>query len=187
MGLDPGGDRLQLPCLTTDRLRLRPWRPLADAAAALQIYGDPQVVAHLGPGSKPDTIATVQRRLQRYYQVYHPPAPWGCWAVEEPTQAQVIGHILLIPLADRHHQPSHRPEIGWHFRPSHWGQGYATEAAAAVLHHGLHHWQMPAIYGVIAPHHDRSRRLALRLGMVDLGLTRHYYGGRELSLFRYSV
>jgi RimJ/RimL family protein N-acetyltransferase len=53
-------------------------------------------------------------------------------------------------------------ELGWTLRPAHWGHGYATEAARAVLA-----WApFDRIISLIAPDNLRSQRVAERLGAV---------------------
>ena len=47
-------------------------------------------------------------------------------------------------------------EIGWRLAADHWGQGYATEAARAVLAYGFERLALPEIVVV----HDRGERAA---------------------------
>lgn len=182
---------MPLPIFRTDRLLLRPWNPSRDAQAGLAIYGDPEVMTWVAPGTLDRDLAAVEWRLRRYAQVADRGKPQGCWAVMDLYRGDTIGNLLLLPLGTGQRsvpglaqpQPD-RLEIGWHFRPSHWGQGYAREAAQQILDYGLSYTWIPALYAVVSPGNDRSCRLAQRLGMIPLGETRRYYGGRPLAVFK---
>jgi ribosomal-protein-alanine N-acetyltransferase len=170
--------------LETKRLLIRDWIPEVDAQAAIAIYGNPAVTQWIGDQSLDTTVEAVQARLQRYRDRAARFPGLGCWAVVRQATQTVIGTLLLMPLPDRDHQPSHDVEIGWHFCPESWGQGFATEAAQAVMDYGLAHLKLPAVYAVTLPNNEPSIRVTQRLGMADLGLSRAYYGGYELRLFR---
>lgn len=182
---------MPLPIFRTDRLLLRPWNPTQDAIAALGIYGDPRMMAGIAPGTVDRNLAAVVYRLRRYAQVGEQGKPQGCWAVMDLRRGQTIGNLLLLPLGQGQRsvpglsqpQPD-RLEIGWHFHPNHWGQGYATEAAREILDYGLSFSWIPALYAVVLPGNDRSYRIAHRLGMIPLGQTRRYYGGQPLQVFK---
>ena len=64
-----------------------------------------------------------------------------------------------------------------------WGQGFATEAAQALMHHGFHTLHLAHIWAVTLPHNRRSVAVMERLGMTGYGLSRDYYGGRELLVY----
>lgn len=172
--------------LKTERLLIRDWQPATDAEAAIAIYGDPAVTQWIGDKSIDTTIEAVQARLQRYRDRATAQPGLGCWAVVHHESQALIGTLLLMPLPGRDNQPSGRVEIGWHFRPESWGHGYATEAAHAVMQAGFKTLNLPAIYAVTLPENDRSVRVTQRLNMTDLGLSRDYYGGHLLRLFRRS-
>ena len=56
-------------------------------------------------------------------------------------------------------------EIGWRLAAAHWGRGYATEAARAVL---VHAWDVVGLDEVVSfttAGNDRSRAVMVRLGM----------------------
>ncbi|MEO1093442.1 MAG: GNAT family N-acetyltransferase [Cyanobacteria bacterium J06638_28] len=170
--------------LETSRLQVRDWVPEQDAEAAIAIYGDTRVTQWIGDKSLDATVEAVQARLQRYRDRTADFPSLGCWAVVTQAPQTLIGTMLLMPLPDRANTPSGKIEIGWHFCPASWGQGYATEAAQAVMDYGFKQLALPAIYAVTLLENDRSVRVTQRLGMTDLGISEDYYGGFPLRLFR---
>jgi ribosomal-protein-alanine N-acetyltransferase len=56
-------------------------------------------------------------------------------------------------------------DIGFALPPAHRGQGYALEAARAVLEHGFGALDLPRIVAITLPHNAPSRRLLEGLGM----------------------
>ena len=88
------------------------------------------------------------------------PAGYGWYAVMRPDQ-QIIGNVLLQHLSS---MPG-ETEIGWHFSRASQGQGFATEAATALLLHGFSRLSADRIIALIMPTNHASRRLAQRLGM----------------------
>ena len=72
-------------------------------------------------------------------------------------------------------------DIGWRLTPTAWGQGYASEAAAAVLRDGFERLRLEEIAAITMQANHRSRAVMERLGMVhdaasdfdDPGLTPH--------------
>jgi RimJ/RimL family protein N-acetyltransferase len=61
-----------------------------------------------------------------------------------------------------------------------WGNGYATEAAGAMLDHARDTLKLSIVYAIILPENVRSIRVTERLGMKPLGLTTRYYGHEAL-------
>ena len=56
-------------------------------------------------------------------------------------------------------------EIGWRIHPAHWGQGYATEAAAASRDHGFA-GGLEEIVAFTAAGNLRSQAVMRHIGMV---------------------
>lgn len=71
--------------------------------------------------------------------------------------------------------------IGFDFRRSYWGKGYATEAAIAVLEYGFSNFEFDSISGWIDPENVPSQRVAERIGMTaDRYVDR---GGKTYALY----
>ena len=81
--------------------------------------------------------------------------------LERRSDRRLIGEVSLIwrSLADRH------AEIGYIVHPDAQGQGYATEAAAALLDFGFGTVDLHRIYARCDARNDRSARVMRRLGM----------------------
>ncbi|VXC09839.1 Protein N-acetyltransferase, RimJ/RimL family [Arthrobacter sp. 9AX] len=174
--------------LETERLILRPWEP-EDAGFVLDLYSRWEVQRFIG--NHPQVMrerAEAEERIRVWQGMDHP--VHGVWAVQLKEQdplknaagprntPSLAGTLLLksipasgeaLPL-----QPSGDTEIGWHFHPARWGNGYATEAAAAVLAHGLGSG-LNRIVAVTAPANTASQRVCLRIGMAYRGQTDRYY------------
>jgi ribosomal-protein-alanine N-acetyltransferase len=56
-------------------------------------------------------------------------------------------------------------EVGWRLDPAHWGNGYATEAAAAALRHGFEVAGLPEIVSFTAAINLRSQAVMQRIGL----------------------
>jgi RimJ/RimL family protein N-acetyltransferase len=57
-------------------------------------------------------------------------------------------------------------EIGWRFARAYWGQGYAFEAARALVDDGFGRLSFDEIVAFTVPANQRSWRLMERLGMT---------------------
>jgi len=63
--------------------------------------------------------------------------------------------------------PGH--EVGWSFRRSAWGRGYATEAATAAIDWAFEHLRWDDVIHCIDPANTASQALARRLGSQNRG------------------
>jgi RimJ/RimL family protein N-acetyltransferase len=146
--------------LSTERLLLRHWRP-SDLEPFAQLNADPEVMRHfpstLTRSQSDQFAATVIELMDR--------RGWGLWAVEARGTAPFIGFVgLNIPRFDAHFMPA--IEIGWRLGRSHWGHGYATEAANAALDFAFDALGYDEVVSFTATVNQRSLRVMERLGMT---------------------
>lgn len=60
-------------------------------------------------------------------------------------------------------------EIGFHLRPGFWGQGYAAEAAEAVIHYAFTHLKAEKLFAGHNPKNTASQKVLRRLGFTYTG------------------
>jgi RimJ/RimL family protein N-acetyltransferase len=90
---------------------------------------------------------------------------FGLWAVEFPGVADFIGFVgLSVPQFEAPFTPC--VEAGWRLAFEHWGKGYASEAARAVLEFGFEHLSLNEIVSFTVPANRRSRAVMERIGMA---------------------
>ena len=143
----------------TDRLVIRLFS-LSDAGAMHSIFGDPEVM-RFGDGVQ--TVEWVQEWLRSCLENYRQKSRIGPWAVIEKNSESVIGYCGLFYFPDVCGQPE--TELGYRLARRHWGRGYATEAARAVLNYAFNTLHLPRLIAIIDPQNVRSIRVVEKLGM----------------------
>lgn len=148
------------PDLATARVWLRRWRE-TDREAFAQLNSDPDVMRHF-PAllSRAESDALIAQ-FNHHFDVYG----YGIWAVEIPGVSALAGFVGLKHVAfDAAFTPA--IEIGWRMRRDLWGQGYASEAAEAVLAYGFDTLGLDEIISFTTRDNLRSQALMQRIGMV---------------------
>jgi RimJ/RimL family protein N-acetyltransferase len=166
----------EVPSFATRRLILRP-RGAGDVDACLAMDADPQVRRHLHPNFRAAFDADKHRALlrERVRKRYGPGL--GYWVIAQQAEPEgFCGWVELIPLED-----GPEIEIGWRLPRSAWGYGFASEAARAILAHGLTDLRLSEIVAVIDPDNRRSKAVAERIGMRAAGRKRAF--GLDLDLY----
>lgn len=153
--------------IRTERLRLRPFHA-RDQPALAALNADPRVMEFLsGVLTREQSDALAARILA--HAATHGFGPWTIEVMGEvpgevPGRADFVGLVaLMIPAFQAAFTPC--VEIAWRLSASHWGHGYATEAAQAALRHGFMDLGLPEIVAFTVPANVRSRRVMERLGM----------------------
>jgi RimJ/RimL family protein N-acetyltransferase len=166
--------------LRTPRLVLRHWEE-SDLQAFYDLYSRDDVMRWLGshPRRTLATLDEARERLGRWRARERDlDPPLGLWAVVPLAPGAAsrppAGTVLLMPLADAD-GPTGLIEVGWHLHPRHQGQGFATEAADALLAAatGAGIGQVLALTDL---DNVRSQAVAARLGMRDEGTTDRWFG-----------
>jgi ribosomal-protein-alanine N-acetyltransferase len=158
----------------TDRLIARRWS-LDDAEAAFQIYGDPLVCKYLA-GTTDLRIEDSRTRLERYIALYEKVPGFGIWALAERATGEVIGAILLLRLEE-----TDEYEVGYQFRHSSWGHGFATEAARAAVRYAFDTVGLNRVVGVAFAENGASLRVLEKIGMTRHG--NRTFWGYDLAYF----
>jgi len=158
--------------LTTPRLLLR-GMIAEDLEPLLSITSDPKVMAFVGDGHTLDRAATAlwisnAGAALRAGSV-------GSRAVVLRETSQVIGWAGIIPAAVQG-----RVELIYGFGRAHWGRGYASEAAAALLEAT----EPGPIDATIDPENGASRRILEKLGFLAVGEEEDEHGLPTLRLRR---
>lgn len=178
------GERLvdQQPTLLTERLELRPFRPgdaprVQEIASAREIADTTLSIPHpYPPGAAVGWIAT--------HALAWEAGTGAVFAITERTGAALVGAVGLAI------SPEHaRAELGYWVAVSHWGMGYCTEAARAILAFAF---GPLALHRVQARHFVRnpaSGRVMQKLGMRHEGVHRDAMRkwGRFEDLAQYAI
>jgi RimJ/RimL family protein N-acetyltransferase len=155
---------VRLPTLETDRLIVRPLRA-ADADAV-------QVVAE---GAKPGWLDWTVETYGQLEALHQP--PYGERGVELRSSGELVGLVGVVPSMGPFGQlpgfggdgdtSRFRPEVGlyWAVAPDHRGNGYATEAARAVIDHAFAELNLARIVATTMRDNRASIAVMLRLGM----------------------
>jgi RimJ/RimL family protein N-acetyltransferase len=150
--------------LSTDRLILRTWKS-DDIPLMAAISSDPLVMEHF-PYTQ-DLAATQKliAHIQDHYEKYG----YCLYALEIKNTGEFIGFVgLNHPSFDiPGFIPKSLPivEIGWRLSSTHWGKGYATEAAKAVLKYAFNELNLKEIISFTVPANIKSRRVMEKIGL----------------------
>jgi RimJ/RimL family protein N-acetyltransferase len=163
----------------TPRLQLQPWRR-EDAAEALRLYGDRDLVRWLSPAmtAVPD-VAAMELVLEQWAQEharFTPPA--GRWAVRARDDGRLVGAVALLPLPP----DAEDTEVGYALLPTERGRGYATEATGALVRWAFAQG-LPEVFIVARPANTSGIAIGRRLGFEWVGETTKYYDLR-LRVYR---
>lgn len=169
--------RIDAPTLETARLRLRPWQP-DDRAWYLALRADPEVSRFLGDGRpQPDDAASADFE---WASSEWPRVGLGPWVVEERSTGMRVGYVGL-PLW-REGTPEEAVEIGYGYARDAWGNGYATEAAAATMRWAFEVRGLHSLVALTAPENRASQHVLAKLGFTRDGEAAGQHGPR--SFFR---
>jgi RimJ/RimL family protein N-acetyltransferase len=100
----------------------------------------------------------------------------GHWAVEIVATGAFIGFTGLWPVPPGIDVPaSDLPplEIGWRLAAEHWGHGYASEAARAVLAAAYQRLDLDLVVSFTAVSNLRSQAVMQRIGLRELSRFMH--------------
>lgn len=162
--------------LTTARLHLR-WMTGDDAGLALAIWNDPDFIQHVGDRgirSLEDTRKAMREGMLKLYAEFG----YGPYLLEPLDGGQPMG---LCGLFKR--QNLEDPDIGYALLPEFRGQGYAYEAAQAVLVHARDDMGLPRLKAIVTPAHTASVRLLEKLGMRAEGFLRMPGEDEDVALY----
>ncbi|EAY71781.1 GCN5-related N-acetyltransferase [Burkholderia dolosa AU0158] len=151
--------------LTTPRLVLRPLRD-EDAQALFAIWSDADAARYL-PFLPMTCLDQARNRVTRKLRTSANGEDLIC-ALELRTTGEVLGDCALF-YAD---EQCRRAEIGFSLQRNHWGGGYMSEAASALIEHAFGTLNLRRIEADIDPRNVALARLLERLGFIREGLLR---------------
>jgi RimJ/RimL family protein N-acetyltransferase len=161
---------MPLPILT-ERLVLRAYDMDDLDQLHAVLYSDDDAMRLLGgPRDLAGTRAALERSMNQ-----HDHAGYSFWPVLERESGLLVGEAGLFPLAPD------GPDIalGYAFGAAHWGKGYATEAARAVLVEAFGALGMDRVVAITREANLGSRRVLEKLGFRMEGV-RHVWGAEQL-------
>lgn len=144
----------------TSRLLLRPWR-VAEATVLRELWTerDPRVPPHrrIDADGHP-TLAELEGAIRT-----NQPSSIGVLAIERKAARDVIGYCGLV---DSGRGSEGEPELAFELLRRVWGQGYATEAAWAVLD-----WARSSgyerLWATVWAWNTASRRVLAKVGFTE--------------------
>lgn len=164
--------------LTTSRLTLR-WLDERDAAHQYRIFSDSEVMRFIG---EPWTTMTQADEAIAQALTAYADGSNLVFGVALRDTGEIVGNVNL----HRFFESNRRCEVGYALATAHQGQGYATEALAAVIDYGFRQFDLNRFEADINPANAASGRVLERLGFQIEGRMRERWiirGEKEDSAF----
>jgi RimJ/RimL family protein N-acetyltransferase len=158
---------------TSNRLVLEAFAPSDAAEAHRLIYGDREVMRHVGHGAMPDLAAT--QALLATYAAHQAEHGFGFWAVRELSSGALVGDAGLERTGRG------EVELGYTLARRAWGRGYATEAGELCLAEARE-LGLRELVGVVDARNTASARVLEKLGFRPDGERKAY--GRPHRVLR---
>ncbi len=145
--------------LQTDRFDLRVLEP-TDAEPLYRFYGDAEAMRYVGgsgqPIDQPATRGAIARHIEHQRQ-----NGFSLWAIVDRADGSVIGCAGLYLVEGT----GPEVELVYQLVRDRWGEGIATETAAASLAYGLETLGLQRVIGLAYPENGPSVRVMEKLGM----------------------
>lgn len=149
--------------LETDRLYLRQWVP-DDWVRFKPLLVDPRVSEYVP--QRDWTDERIQSKIREYTQQSRTRG-WTLWPVIHRAESRFIGFCGFGE------EDNTEVGMGWRLLPEYWGQGLATEAAAATLQHGFSTWGFSHVVAYVQKPNAASIRVMEKIGMIYDGVCDH--------------
>lgn len=149
--------------LETERLMLRE-AELSDARFMLELLNSPGFLENIGDRGVRDeagAAAFIESRLRASYREHG----FGLWIVVQKAGRKPVGLAGLV-----RRDGLDMPDVGYAFIPAAWGQGYAQEAAAAVLAQARTAFGLPRLAAITKPDNYASMAVLKKIGFTQHGL-----------------
>nr|WP_247664647.1 GNAT family N-acetyltransferase [Pseudoalteromonas sp. MMG010] len=151
---------------------------------------DPAVMKYLTRGKASTQRDIKENALPRLQAFTNDEKGWGLWQVNITSSNTFIGWVLVRPMDFFTDNPNYNDiEIGWRFKQSSWGKGYATEAAIAICDEIKGHANIKTLSATALLENTASINIMKKIGMVFI---KHYthsdeYGDLAAVLYRKKI
>ncbi|WP_147819614.1 GNAT family N-acetyltransferase [Salidesulfovibrio onnuriiensis] len=145
--------------LKSERMGFRCWG-MEDLDLAVSLWGDPEVTRFIDARGELRKDLVRERLEQEILR--HKESGVQYWPIFRLEDGEFVGCCGLRS----HDRERAVLEIGFHIRRAHWGQGYATEAARAVIAYAFGSLGASALFAGHNPANTASARLLEKLGFV---------------------
>jgi RimJ/RimL family protein N-acetyltransferase len=162
--------------LTTERLRFQTWR-IEDLNLLFDLHSDPRVQVAYAPGPHKWTMDGIKKRLTGYMaeQNNHGHTKWKL----SLSDGTFIGRAGWSPWEEN------ELEIGYAIKPQFWNNGYASEAALALLSWAQTRHPHKTLVGFALPNNAASLRILEKLGMTFLD--HRIIAGAEFAYYQFKT
>jgi [ribosomal protein S5]-alanine N-acetyltransferase len=162
--------------IATSRLRLR-WLTASDADFVLRLVNDAEWLRFIGDKGVQD-IDGARRYIETSPVAMYREFGFGLNRVAIGDSDRAIGICGLLQRA-----ALNAPDLGFALLPAWRGQGYALEAAQAVLEHARETLALPRVLAIVDAQNRASIGLLSRLGFERSGEHSDAPGSRPLDLY----
>jgi [ribosomal protein S5]-alanine N-acetyltransferase len=160
------------PVLLTQRLLLRPFEH-EDAPALAALLNDPGVATGICNAPLPFTSLHASARILMI-RAREMAGKDFVWAVEN-TDGTLIGTLGLTESGKG------ALRLGYAYHRDHWGQGFGTEALAAVMDWASRHLADAKIHAEIFADNPASARILAKVGFVETGSSARFSFARNTA------
>ena len=157
----------RIPTLTTTRLVLRPFT-LADAPAVQVLAGAPELASTTLAIPHPYEDGMAEEWI-RGQQLVFDEGTALTFAVTLAASGELIGAAGLMNISREHE----RAELGYWIAVPHWGRGFCTEGARAVLRFAFDNLALHRVHARHMARNPASGRVLVKIGMLHEGVERH--------------
>lgn len=148
--------------IETERLIMRELIP-EDAEGMYILDSDPEV--HRYVGNKPVTSIAQCREVIAFIREQYKTNGVGRLAVIDRHTADFVGWSGVKLFKDTVNGHKDFYEIGYRFIKAHWGKGYATESAKAILKHSFATLPTDEIFAMTDVDNQQSRKVLEKIGL----------------------
>lgn len=141
--------------LQTNRLIIRAFKS-EDLRPLTSLMTDADTMRYTG-FKKPQTVERVEELLFKWR--HEGKQKMGVWAVSTRDKDEFIGWVMLKPTINK------TPELGYMIHRSHWGKGYASEAASGLLEYASNALSLSNVIAVTSANNIASMRVLEKAGM----------------------
>jgi RimJ/RimL family protein N-acetyltransferase len=166
--------------LVTQRLLLRDF-VAADVVALEALARDPRLLEHVAPPTR--ALAAALRAPAGGGNRPRPRRRAFDLAVVLRRGGRLVGACDLAITGPR------QADFGYLLGARHWGHGYGTELAAALVEFAFRALALRRLTALVAVENERSRRVLAKAGLEWEGMVRRHvrYGGRWHDCHRYVI